>query len=63
MKRKHDLMESLSEDVLRHVAKIMGPMSAAQEAIDDAQKRRADGQVVEFFRSMGGAYIIVRGMK
>lgn len=47
----------LSEITLQHLARILGPSSAAQLALDNAAARRAQGQSVAFVRS--GASIVV----
>ena len=50
-------LEPISEEVLKQTAKIVGPQSAARQALDDATKRRAAGQEVMFARQ--GASILV----
>jgi hypothetical protein len=42
--------ETLSEDVLRRQASIIGPHSAAARALEEIKRRRADGQDVEVVR-------------
>lgn len=41
-------LKPISEDVVKRLAYIFGPHSAAAQALADAAKRRAEGQTVEF---------------
>lgn len=50
-------IEAVDESVVAHTAKILGPQSAAQRALDDAAGRRASGQEVIFCKS--GATLLV----
>jgi len=52
-------MQPISEEILRRLASIVGPHSAAADALRDAESRRARGEHVEFFKDRNS--IIVRG--
>ena len=52
-------LEPISEDVVKRTAEILGPLSATAQALKDAERRRAAGETVEFFRA--GNSICVRG--
>lgn len=54
---KSESIEVVDESVVAQVAKILGPQSAAQRALDDAAGRRASGQEVVFCKS--GAMLLV----
>lgn len=54
---KSELIEFVDESLVAQVAKILGPQSAAQRALDDAADRRASGQEVVFCKS--GATLLV----
>ena len=49
----------IDEKVVKVTAEIVGPSSAAAQALRDAAERRSRGEVVSFFKS--GSTIIVRG--
>ena len=52
-------MRPISEDTVRHIANIVGPSSAAADALRDAESRRSRGETVEFFQHK--ATLIVKG--
>lgn len=52
-------LTAISEEVVRATANILGPDSATAKALQDAERRRATGEVVEFFKA--GNAIIVSG--
>lgn len=54
-------MQKINENTLKTTARIMGKQSAAALALADADKRRANGEIIEFFRV--GDRIIVKGTK
>lgn len=43
-------MQSLTEEVVRTTASILGPQSAAAKALQDADAKRAAGLEVHFFK-------------
>lgn len=51
--------EPISEAVVKTTAEILGPHSATARALKDADRRRAAGETVEFFKA--GNSIVVRG--
>lgn len=52
-------LEPITEAVVKTAAQIIGPHGAAAQALADAERRRAAGQQVTFFKA--GASIVVRG--
>ena len=54
-------LESISEEVVKATAGILGPQSAAANAIEDARRRSAAGERVEFFKVDN--CIVVRGTR
>lgn len=52
-------VEPIEEDVVRRIAAIVGPASAAQRALDDAAARRAVGEEVIFLVA-GNAIVVAR---
>ena len=46
------------EDELRQVVQIIGPQSAASRALADAERRRANGEDVAFYRTRGGCILV-----
>lgn len=56
---KSESIEVVDESVIAQEAKILGPQSAAQRALDDAAGRRASGQEVVFCKS-GAMLLVVR---
>lgn len=52
-------LEPISEEVVKTTAEILGPHSATAQALKDAERRRAAGETVEFFKA--GHSIFVRG--
>lgn len=57
MRTKNLRIELLDEEVVARTAKILGPSSAAQLALDDAKARRERGEEVVLARH--GATILV----
>jgi hypothetical protein len=51
-------MERISEEAVKGTAEICGPHSAAAQALADAEKRRAVGQEVAFFRARGSIVVV-----
>lgn len=51
-------MQEIAEEVVRGTATICGPHSGAARAIVDAEKRRAAGERVTFFRERGAIYVV-----
>lgn len=51
----------IEESVLRRIAGIFGPQSAAAQALADAAERRARGQIVAFYEwcERGQTYTVV----
>jgi len=49
----------ISEEVVKTTADILGPHCAAAQALKDAERRRAAGETVEFFKADHS--IVVRG--
>ena len=41
----------IREDVLKRIAYIFGEHSAAAQALKDAERRRAEGETVEFYEA------------
>lgn len=58
MSKRAPKVMRVEEDVLRTIAKILGPSSAAQLALDDAKARRERGQAVTFCRSHDTIFVI-----
>lgn len=50
-------MEPVAKSIVNRVAKIMGPRSAAQQALDDAERRENAGEAVAFYRSEGAWFV------
>jgi len=50
-------MEPIDEKIVRTTADICGPHSAAAQAMNDAERNRAAGLEVSFFKS-GGTIIV-----
>lgn len=59
----HPMKKEISEDVVKRLAAIFGDNSAAAKALQDAEKRRAAGEVVKFYdgRHRGQSYLVVEG--
>ena len=51
-------MVEIKEEIVRSVALIIGPHSAAAKAIENAEARRAAGQTVRFYRAPTGSLIV-----
>ena len=47
-----------SEDMLREAARIIGPSGAAAAALNDAARRRANGEDVAFYRTQSGCILV-----
>lgn len=52
------MMCEISEEVVRGVAQICGPHSAAAKALENAAARRAAGETVRFFKTGYGSLIV-----
>lgn len=50
-------LQPVEESLIKRVAFVMGPSSAAQKALNEATVRRACGEAVAFAKS--GSYIVV----
>lgn len=53
------ILTPVSEEVVKMTAKVVGPQSAAAQALTDADRRRQAGETVTFFKA--GRSIFVRG--
>lgn len=49
--------EEIDEKIVRTAAAICGPHSAAAQALKNAEKRRAAGQEVKFYRGKGSIFV------
>ena len=52
-------MDEITRRTVELVAKVVGNQSAAQQALDDADRREKAGQSVRFYQS--GSTILVKG--
>lgn len=50
-------LEEADEHAVRYVARILGRSSAAAQALEDLDRRRANGECVAIFRSDTGWYV------
>lgn len=56
-RRRKDFVQPIAESVLERVAYIMGPFSAARQALDDAKRRRDRGEEPHFYTN-GRTYFV-----
>jgi len=47
----------LSEETVRRLAQIIGPNSAAQQALDNAERERANGRTVRFLQAGSSLFV------
>lgn len=58
-RRKDPLMKEADEDMVQRLARIVGPMSAAQNAIDRAAEYMARGLAVKYYFSDDNHIVVV----
>ena len=54
MGRKHIMVKPVDEAAVRRIAKIIGPCSAADQALAELDARRRDGERVDIFQTPSG---------
>ena len=60
MRRKNVDLEPMDESVVKRIAHIIGPMSAAQKALDKAAEIRARGNVPLFWHDSANNATVVQ---